>query len=114
MAFAGAPEEGEAQFTAEHDQDWNTWLTVILQPDPRVRPIKVRKFQLSHRKKEEKRHGAADRPKSHFAFKKSEYVLPRILSSDAERWTGALPHRSRKTEPVFQYTYREYHRDITW
>ena len=47
--FMGTPEEeGNAQFTAEYDQDWNTWLTVILQPDPRLSQESQRAIELDY------------------------------------------------------------------
>jgi predicted DNA-binding transcriptional regulator YafY len=47
--FMGTPEEeGKAQFTAEHDQDWNTWLTVTLQPDPRLTKESQRAIELDY------------------------------------------------------------------
>ena len=47
--FMGTPEEeGKAQFTAEHDQDWNTLLTITLQPDPRLSKESQRAIELDY------------------------------------------------------------------
>lgn len=47
--FMGKPEEeGKAQFTAEHDQDWNTWLTVTIIPDPRLSKENQRAIELDY------------------------------------------------------------------
>lgn len=47
--FMGSPEEeGSAQFTSEHDQDWNTWLTVTLQADPRLSKESQRAIELDY------------------------------------------------------------------
>lgn len=40
--------EEHAEFTREHDQDWNTWLTIVLVPDPRLNDIKKRCIELDY------------------------------------------------------------------
>lgn len=37
-----------AKFTREHDTDWNTWLTILLVPDPRLSDIKKRCIELDY------------------------------------------------------------------
>lgn len=47
--FVGvAEEEGKAQFTIDHDPEWNTWLTVTLQPDPRLSKESQRAIELDY------------------------------------------------------------------
>ncbi len=47
--FMGMPEEeGKAQYTAEQDQDWNTWLTVTLQADSRLTKESQRAIELDY------------------------------------------------------------------
>lgn len=47
--------EGEATKTAEHDVLWNTWLDVVIQPDPRLSPAKRRLLELDYQMTEGKR-----------------------------------------------------------
>ncbi|WP_250657463.1 helix-turn-helix transcriptional regulator [Alkalimarinus coralli] len=40
--------EEAAEYTREHDTDWNTWLTIILTPDPRLSDIKQHCIALDY------------------------------------------------------------------
>ncbi|WP_417221850.1 WYL domain-containing protein [Amphritea sp.] len=47
--FNGEAEfEGPASCTAEQDERWNTWLDLIIQPDPRLAPQKRRLLELDY------------------------------------------------------------------
>lgn len=47
--FNGEAEfEGPASCTAEQDERWNTWLELIIQPDPRLAPQKRRLLELDY------------------------------------------------------------------
>ncbi len=47
--FSGEVEfEGPASYTAEDDERWNTWLDIIIEPDPRLPPAKRRIIAMDY------------------------------------------------------------------
>lgn len=47
--FSGEFEfEGPAQHTAENDERWNTWLDIVIEPDPRLSPAKKRIIAMDY------------------------------------------------------------------
>lgn len=41
-------EEGKAQFGREHDKKWNTWVDLIIEPDPRLSPDRKRIIEMDY------------------------------------------------------------------
>ena len=44
-------QEGAAAFNQEHDKKWNTWINLIIEPDPRLSPAQRRIIELDYQMK---------------------------------------------------------------